>query len=466
MFFYERSSSDWPSLYPSSVLSAGEVLHWLALGDESVAVALPCPAHDLIELAGSLSLECQQRHRNLENLVRKNPTLLVMSLNQFWLSHHRGPNTVAELIEHSETAVPIALAGVGLDAARSSKSFKKKQQAKIRFRLDNFSKAKSNRKIKRALCKFVQIFCDADKGKLKEWIENLVGPAIRGDGFEAGTNLRNDRLANWFSTDRVNGIQGLFQTWMAKHKLESEFESRLRDSKLVSMKGLAYGASHEINNPLANIATRAETLLAIENDHEKRHKLSVMYEQAMRAHEMISDMMLFAHPPASDFQSTDLKDLVKNVVAEMKTELEQNELTVLVREYPDVVPIEIDPTQFSMALKAMIRNSMEAMLGKGEVRIRLFRASQSEIGISMIDNGPGVEQAVAENIFDPFFSGREAGRGLGFGLSKTWRIMELHSGSITCDQNYRDGAKFELRFPIKQQAAKPTVVNRTSERAA
>ncbi|PQO47752.1 histidine kinase dimerization/phospho-acceptor domain-containing protein, partial [Blastopirellula marina] len=70
-----------------------------------------------------------------------------------------------------------------------------------------------------------------------------------------------------------------------------------RDDKLASLKRLAYGASHEINNPLANIASRAQALLVDENDPDRRHELATIYAQAMRGHEMIADLMLFARPP-------------------------------------------------------------------------------------------------------------------------------------------------------------------------
>ena len=71
----------------------------------------------------------------------------------------------------------------------------------------------------------------------------------------------------------------------------------LEQAKLDALKELAYGASHEINNPLANISARAQTLLRDEPDPERRRALEAIQQQALRAHEMISDLMLFARPP-------------------------------------------------------------------------------------------------------------------------------------------------------------------------
>ncbi len=80
-------------------------------------------------------------------------------------------------------------------------------------------------------------------------------------------------------------------------ELERRFDAAVQHAKLEAMKELAYGAGHEINNPLANIATRAQTLLRDETNPERRRKLAAINAQAFRAHEMIADLMLFARPP-------------------------------------------------------------------------------------------------------------------------------------------------------------------------
>src|SRR5438309_9187168 len=85
-----------------------------------------------------------------------------------------------------------------------------------------------------------------------------------------------------------------------------DFDSALESAKLQALYNFAYGLSHEINNPLANIATRAQTLLLDEKDPERRRKLATIVQQAFRAHEMIADLMLFARPPAVRAQEVDL----------------------------------------------------------------------------------------------------------------------------------------------------------------
>src|SRR5215212_10429245 len=104
---------------------------------------------------------------------------------------------------------------------------------------------------------------------------------------------------------------------------DREFEQRLERAKLDALKELAYGASHEINNPLANISARAQTLLDDEQDPQRRQKLIAIHRQAMRAHEMISDLMLFARPPKLNPTSFCLPELIHKIVGGLSTLAEE-----------------------------------------------------------------------------------------------------------------------------------------------
>ena len=103
-------------------------------------------------------------------------------------------------------------------------------------------------------------------------------------------------------------------------RLQQDFQRQLETDKLQAMKELAYGASHEINNPLANISSRAQLLLRDEPDPERRRSLSTINSQAFRAHEMLADLMLFAKPPAIVRQPLDLVALVRQVVQQLENE--------------------------------------------------------------------------------------------------------------------------------------------------
>jgi signal transduction histidine kinase len=229
-------------------------------------------------------------------------------------------------------------------------------------------------------------------------------------------------------------------------RLEQEFDRVLLDDKLAALRELAYGASHEINNPLANISSRAQTLLRDETDPERRRKLATINSQAFRAYEMISDMMLFAKPPDLVRESVNLSELIAQVVEEMSGRADEQGTALLVKGTIADCWLNADATHLAVALNALCRNSLEALSAGGQITISLVNGDTA-VELSVADTGPGIPEDVRRHLFDPFYSGREAGRGLGFGLSKCWRIVELHGGTIEVSGNDGERTCFTIRLP-------------------
>jgi hypothetical protein len=229
-------------------------------------------------------------------------------------------------------------------------------------------------------------------------------------------------------------------------QLEREFNRTLLGEKLESMRELAYGASHEINNPLANISSRAQTLLRDETDPDRRRKLATINSQAFRAHEMIADMMLFAKPPDLVRENVNLSALIAQVLEEMSPRANEQGTALLVTGTNEDCWLCADATHLVVALSALCRNSLEAIIAGGQITMSLVTQEDS-VELSVIDTGPGIPPEVRRHLFDPFYSGREAGRGLGFGLSKCWRIVELHGGSIEVGGKDGEQTRFSIRLP-------------------
>jgi signal transduction histidine kinase len=237
-------------------------------------------------------------------------------------------------------------------------------------------------------------------------------------------------------------------------QLEQQFDQALEHARLQSLGELAYGASHEINNPLANISTRAQAMLAQESDPEKRRMLSTINSQAFRAHEMIADMMLFARPPALVRQRLDLVALVDEVLAELQEDAHLQGSQIARHGSSDAVLVEADATQLATAIRAVCVNALEALVAQGQVHVAVAQIEPAEqdvqpwARITIHDTGPGIPPQIRPHIFDPFFSGREAGRGLGFGLPKCWRVITLHGGRIDVASLERQGTTFTLDLPL------------------
>lgn len=262
--------------------------------------------------------------------------------------------------------------------------------------------------------------------------ENLLAEAARRLAAEQGMTLAKLEVAP--ATVETTG----------------DFAQRLEQAKLDAMKELAYGAGHEINNPLANISARAQTLLLEERDPERRRALAAINAQSFRAHEMIADLMFFSRPPALNLDQVDLVLLATTVIGELIDDAVARGVTFAQENEVDALIITGDRQQLAVALKAICRNAIEASPAGAQVLVSVSsqtdNAGQAAL-IQVRDGGPGIAAEVRAHIFDPFFSGRESGRGLGFGLAKCWRIVELHHGrvDVRCQSA---GTTILLRLPI------------------
>lgn len=234
-------------------------------------------------------------------------------------------------------------------------------------------------------------------------------------------------------------------------QLERHFAAAVESEKMTAIYSLAYGASHEINNPLANISSRAQTLLRDETDVEKRRKLETINNQAFRAHAMIADLMLFAKPPSLQLQIIDVAVLLRQAEQELRPVAEAQQTELLINSAPGQFPIRGDREHLVLALQSLCRNSLEALGSGGRISVRLScvsAAGEELVNLSVEDDGPGIPAEILPRVFDPFFSGREAGRGLGLGLSKCWRIVTLHSGTISVHSQAGQGAQFTIQLPL------------------
>jgi len=267
--------------------------------------------------------------------------------------------------------------------------------------------------------------------------------------------LQNAELAQyWERTSPIaDRVFELAETLARKDVLETRFAAQLQEEKLQALYTLAAGAGHEINNPLGSIAGRAQLLVRDEPDAQRRRTLAKINTQAFRAHEMISDMMLFARPPEPVRTDVDLAELASNVVAELKEEASQRSTVIVCTQPPEAVPVSADPSQVAVALRAMCLNAMEALGTGGRVEISARRVQRNGHGdvaeLVVRDDGPGIAPEQQNQLFDPFFSGREAGRGLGFGLSKCWRIVTNHGGTIRVESEPGQGATFTITLPVE-----------------
>lgn len=228
-------------------------------------------------------------------------------------------------------------------------------------------------------------------------------------------------------------------------QLREDFDMALEQAKLEALKEFAYGASHELNNPLANIAGRAQALLADELDPQRRRVLATIAAEAFRAHDMIGDVMLVARPPKLDIQPVLPQAFLERVLSARVEELTTQRIALTgewlgetlacADEDDEASPFTFraDPRHLTECLQLLIDNAADAIGGDGAIHVTIRCSSDETVVCSVEDDGPGIPPEIRPHIFEPYFSGREAGRGLGIGLTKCWVIARQHGGTIHCD---------------------------------
>ena len=213
------------------------------------------------------------------------------------------------------------------------------------------------------------------------------------------------------------------------------------------------GAGHEINNPLGSIIGQAQMLLKKEDRADHRQALETIGAQAWRIRDMIGDAMLFGRPPQPEFRRCDLQQIVTQAVAIANSDIVSGTQRVHLETEESEIHAFCDDTQISTLVSHLIRNACEATseLTQASVRVRLHQETKDAVVITIDDNGAVIPEQIRQHMFDPFFSGRQAGRGLGFGLCHCWQISRMHNGLLT-HETTDQGNRFTVVLPADVSA--------------
>jgi signal transduction histidine kinase len=240
------------------------------------------------------------------------------------------------------------------------------------------------------------------------------------------------------------------QLALAHVQLRHQFDRGVADARLEAMRELAYGAGHEINNPLANIATRAQALLLEEADPERRRRLSTIVDQSFRARDMIGGLMLFARPPKPRREAADVGAMVAAVIESVRGQAAARGGRLEYSPPPVPQAVFVDRVQVEEAIRVILVNALEAVAAGGRVVLHVTRRPPPEAGlceVTVADDGRGMSFEAARRAFDPFYSGREAGRGAGLGLPKAWRLVESSGGTLLLDSRPGQGTRVSILLP-------------------
>ncbi len=224
---------------------------------------------------------------------------------------------------------------------------------------------------------------------------------------------------------------------------------RLEQLKLSALAEMAAGAGHEINNPLAVISGQAQYLLSHEADPVRCKSLQTIVGQAQRIHQILNDLMHFARPSPAQLQAIEAGELVQEV-AELLHEWAEPLQVRLESQVPASLPgrLYADRKQAQRILSCLWRNAIEAAPAQGWAAVRVELPADGWLELIVEDNGPGPTPAALAHIFDPFYSGRSAGRGRGLGLPTAWRLAQQNGGDVRFAGHHQGVTRFVCRLPF------------------
>ena len=303
----------------------------------------------------------------------------------------------------------------------------------------------------------------------KEFIRDLWTKIASGQVWKGELrNLAKDGSIYWVDTTIVpflNSEGKPYQYVAIRHDITSRKAAEeqvlrqaaelQRASQLSFVGELAAGLAHEIKNPLAGIQGAVDILIRRRDKNDpEREALEGMRHEVERIDNTVRALLDRARPRLVSVRATSLAEIVGRAVnlaqAQSTIKTISDERVKIEFEPPDdPLIIAIDPALIEDAVLNLIINAIQACDGAGRVTIRVGRNEtefEDEAIVEVSDNGPGIKEEDLTRIFNPFFTTRSEGTGLG--LPAVRRIARAHSGTVTVESSVGNGSKFTLRLPI------------------
>jgi len=218
--------------------------------------------------------------------------------------------------------------------------------------------------------------------------------------------------------------------------------------RLASLGEMVAGISHEIRNPLGIISSTAELLKQKLAPTAPEVELAdVVVQEANRLNSIVTDFLSFARPQAPDFMPCKVDDVIEKNLSFLAPEVSRNGYRIHKRLATDIPEIQADPRLLYQAFLNILINSMQAMPEGGDIYIELSSRKHT-LTILFSDEGPGIPDETLNRIWEPFFTSKDKGSGLGLPIVK--KIVEGHGGIIEVDNSPRKGIQVAVTLPVER----------------
>ena len=239
-------------------------------------------------------------------------------------------------------------------------------------------------------------------------------------------------------------------------ELQSVQASLIQSGKLAALGEVSSGLAHELNNPLTIVTgyvqlARAQIQSAVAEPAELDAQLEKAERNLERMAAIIRHIMEFARETRPARAPTHLAEVVEKSLILIREQLRLKNIQVTIDLQPGVMA-ELNASQLEQVIINLLSNARDAIVEAhgdmgGRICVRSKALSRSEAEVEVVDNGTGMGEETRSRVFQPFFTTKDVGKGMGLGLSISHGIVQEHGGVITCTSEPGQGAAFAIRLP-------------------
>ncbi len=249
-------------------------------------------------------------------------------------------------------------------------------------------------------------------------------------------------------------IQEIDERRRAEEALVQARDELIQATKLAALGEMSTGISHELNQPLAAIRAYADNARAL-IDHGRNEdalaNLIQISDLTERMAQISSQLKIFARKGVSQSVSVSLDASIKNSLRILQTRIKEENVCIHLCPAAQEIFVLANSVQLEQVLVNLIGNALHAVEDSEQRYIKIStEVCDQEVVLKIWDNGPGIEQDQLSMIFDPFFTTKKEGRGLGLGLSISYRLMDGMNGKLQAENHPEGGAVFTLRLPVAE----------------
>lgn len=228
-----------------------------------------------------------------------------------------------------------------------------------------------------------------------------------------------------------------------------ETQQRQDQEHLALMGEAAAAVAHELKNPIITIGAYTQKIFKKTGPEDPaRERLIVILQECQRIELLLKDMIHFSRPIALDLSRVDINLMIKEVLKIVQPQAEQKLIALSSNLAGDLPSLPADKNRIHQVLNNLILNAIQASDPEEQVLVQTQK-QKGQILIEIIDRGCGISSACRDRIFNPFFSTKKEGTGMGLAISK--RIIELHQGQLFFRDNQPSGTIFCISLPLSRK---------------